>query len=258
MKRLIMDIIASDDRITIGQAPFSVSNSGSFAKKCNVHSSDSVLLVYKTFILTDKGISTPDWYIPWKRFLNFTIESRSNKFIVFSGKNKYEIKVSHDFDLVMDLFRKIRTALEAKIAVEPLFTFDFKGVIMPIIFGNEPLSRLIYSNSIENPAKFADQLDVHYGEEILLSYDTTTIGNSKVGIILTERGIYQRQSFSEATFLSWESFATAVSGELISENEFKLVLANGSVYNIMIYNNGEEISYLFTELYAALQSAYNI
>lgn len=266
MKRIIMDVIANDDNITIGQAPFTAGKMDVLCERCHVHSSDSVLMAYdstifgsskKGFILTDKGISTPDWFLSWIIFADCSFVKNSGSNIEFSGKSTVKLYVNSEIDTVIELFFKIKKAIRDKIAAEPLIAFNFKQVLMPLIFGDETVSKYVYYNSIVNSHKFRDRLNVHYGEEALLSFDTTPIGNSKIGFMMTERGIYQKNPFAEPNFLSWEEFISAASSRSEENpNYFVLALKDGGEYSIFFNKNQNAIGKFLEYIHVQLKDAY--
>lgn len=265
MKRMILDIIANDNNITIGQPPFKAKKIDLLSQRCHIHSSDNVLLPYdstvfgsskKGFILTEKGISTPDWFLSWLKFADCSFV-KDGSMIVFSGKSDVKLYVNSQIDTVIDLFFRIKKAIRDKIAAEPLIGFDFKQALMPMIFGDEVISKYVYSNKIQNLPKFLSQLNVHYGEDVLLSYDATTLGNSKVGFLMTERGIYQRKAFGTADFLRWEDFISADLGE--GEKEpYHVILTweNGDAYDIALAQQAEELARFLKFIHLELKNAY--
>lgn len=266
MKKTIMDVIVNDDSISLGQSPFKAGKIDLLSMKCHLHSTDSVLLPYdstvfgsskKGFILTEKGISTPDWFLSWIKFAYCSFVKESNNCIAFSGKADVKLNVNTEIDAVLDLFFRLKKALRDKIAANPLIAFDFKQALMPLIFGDEAISKYVYSNSVANIAKFNTQLNVHYGEEVLLAYDTTSIGNSKVGFIMTERGIYQRIPFNPADFLSWEDFISAeIDSEQKDPNHFVLTLKEGGKYDIVFFQQAEQVARFLKHIHAELKAAY--
>ena len=155
-------------------------------------------------------------FCSWKRFAEGTLElyatgegpllregNRVTPILSFSSYNA-QIRV-----YLQQLQERVRTLMPdtgSQVMLLPVPPSPHAAKVEQYLESQDPLQLQLLSRNV-NVERLTARLSVPAGERVLFAHNSSNTGNSKFGMIMTDRGIYACAWLESPGFTSWENFS---------------------------------------------------